>query len=94
MSSYESMKEAMRMDMEEVKAALDRTNITDEDRKTVIDTLKEVFYQWAQSNASACVMEDYIREHADYKEFMKHFIHHGEMEKKIAETYPEEFYND
>ena len=86
-----SMKEAIRMNMTKVKAALDRTNITDEDRNTVIGILKGAFYIGARCNAAARVMDEYIETHADYKEFSEQFIFSGKMEKEVAELYPEEF---
>lgn len=88
-----SMKSMMRMEMADVNEALDHSNIGPEDRKTITDALKEAFWQWAQSNASACAFEDYIMA-ADKDLFMEAANPARTMDavmKKLAETYPAEW---
>lgn len=92
-SSGVSMKSMMRMELADVNEALDHSNIGPEDRKTITDTLKEAFWQWAQCNASACAFEDYIMA-ADKDLFMEAANPARTMDavmKKLAETFPAEW---
>lgn len=88
-----SMKSMMRMEMADVTEALDRSNISSEDRKIVTDALMEAFYQLAHTNAVACAFEEYIQA-ADKDLFMEAANPARTMDavmKKLAETYPEEW---
>ena len=88
-----SMKSMMRMEMADVTEALDRSNISSEDRKIVTDALMEAFYQWAHTNAIACAFEEYIMA-ADKELFLQAANPARTMEavtKKLEETYPEEW---
>lgn len=88
-----SMKDMMRMEMAEVTEVLDRHDISGEDRAIVTAVLKEAFYQWANTNAVACVFEEYI-ETADkdlYMQASNPARNMAAVMKKMAETYPEEW---
>ncbi|MBQ6121889.1 MAG: hypothetical protein IJI59_09125 [Clostridia bacterium] len=88
-----SMKDTMLMEMADVNEALDRSNISPEDRKIVTDALMEAYYHWAHTNAVACVFEEYIQA-ADKDLFMEAVNPARSIDavmKKLAETYPEEW---
>ena len=88
-----SMKSMMRMEMADVTEALDRSNISAEDRKIVTDALMEAFYQMARINATACAFEEYIMA-ADKELFLQTANPARSMAavmKKMEETYPEEW---
>lgn len=85
-----TMKSFIRKQVAKVNAALDRATISEEDRKIVIDTLKNAFYHWADSNAIFSVVEDFWLK-TDNEMFMRvvrDAIHSGLIEEKLAKTYP------
>lgn len=94
---YLSMKSVMRMEMAEVTAALDRSNISYADRKIVTDALKQAFYMWAMTNANFCTFEECVmnRDKELYRILLHDIIEHDGMTiRKMTETYPDDWDED
>lgn len=88
-----SMKSAMLQVMADVVAALDRSNITSDDREIVLDALKNAFFMYAQTNAAACAFEENVMtmsktvySNAGRPEYIA-----KTMMKKLQETYPSDW---
>jgi hypothetical protein len=86
-----SMKDVIRMEVEEVEEILKGTKMPDEDKTRIVDALKEMAYQWCSCNASACAFEGAVKSllpNKDYENLIRSVIHGGMIEKKMVETYP------
>ena len=86
-----SMKDAITMEVAEVEEILSRSNLQDEEKEAIVDSLKEMAYQWCSSNAHACAFESAVKSmlsEEDYQNLAWAVIHGGMQEKKMAETYP------
>lgn len=88
-----SMKDMMRMEMAEVKAVLNRSAVSPNDRKIVTGALKQAFYLYANCNALSCVFEDNIM--AEDMELFNRAANPARnmeaVQRKLMETYPEEW---
>ena len=86
-----SMKDVIEMEVSEVTDILSRSKLTEEECTDIIDSLKEMAYQWCSSNAHACAFESAVKSmlsEEDYQNLAWAVIHGGMQEKKMAETYP------
>ena len=86
-----SMKDAIKMDVERTIEILDRSNLSDEDKSEIVDTVKELAYQWCYTNAFACAIEEIATEgmsQAEYFEFGKKVMKSPTIQKKMAATFP------
>ena len=86
-----SMKDAIKMDVERTIEILDRSNLSDEDKSGIVDTVKELAYQWCYTNAFACAIEEIATEgmsQVEYFEFGKKVMKSPTIQKKMAETFP------
>lgn len=86
-----SMRSAIEMEMQEANEILNRTNISEEDRKALLDIIQEMAYQWCQSNAFACAMEKALKE--EYPEvnlgrIVQYLLRTGVKEEFFGKTYP------
>ncbi len=94
MGKYESgvsMKTVIKDEVGNVNRILVNKNVPDKDRNAVIDAIKEMAYQWCASNASACAVEQAVKNvcgNEKYEETVKASIRNGVMEQKMLETYP------
>ena len=86
-----SMKSAIETEVKEVTDILNRSNLGEEDKNIIIDALKEMAYQWCNSNAFGCAMEKLIKEQCpDMTDMMimEKLLKDGIREKKMKETFP------
>lgn len=86
-----SMKDAIKMDVERTIEILDRSNLSDEEKSEIVDTVKEQAYQWCHSNAFACAIEEIATDgmlSEQYAEFGKKVMKSPTIQKKMAETFP------
>ena len=88
------MKSAIEMEVEEVTEILNKYQLSQEDKEAVLNALKEMAYQWCQSNAGACLMEELVQERLtqeQYTELVKAYIHDtkGYRMQKMLDTYPD-----
>ena len=90
-----SMKSVIEMEVAEVEEILDRNHVAEIDKKAVLDALKEMAYQWCQSNAGSCAIEAVLQK--QYKDTWDDMIKHLMTNKtynrvrteKLGETYPD-----
>ena len=90
-ASGTDMKTVITSEVADVQKILARSNLCAEDKKAVINAMKEMAYQWCSSNASACAMESEVTKlyGADgAAAIAKGVIHNGVYEAKMADTYP------
>lgn len=87
-----SMKTAIELDVKEVEGVLDKYNVAEEDRETVLSVVKEMAYQWCHTNACFCAVEDIVLEEIGDKKYLevtKKFMRDpGKVFDKMRETYP------
>lgn len=91
------MKDAIRMDVEDARSALEHEEVSEEVIEYVLDILKEMAYRWCSSNAAACAVEKWAKENLSedqYKDYVTCLIlpeYREEQWTVFEETYPEEF---
>ena len=86
-----SMKTAITEETKLVQGILDKSNLSEEDKDTVMGSLKEMAYQWCQSNATACAIEDAAMKMVDvatWQTIEMEAARGGAQGVKMAETYP------
>ena len=86
-----SMKDAIKMDVERTIEILDRSNLSDEDKSEIVDTVKELAYQWCYTNAFACALEEVATANMSKEEFAKFgkfVMESPTIYKRMMETYP------
>jgi hypothetical protein len=88
-----SMKSMLETEMKEIQAVLQKYDMSDEDKKIIINAYKEVAYQWCSSNANACACEKQITAAIGLEKQMKYInISSPEFNNavyiKMKETYP------
>lgn len=86
-----SMKTAIEAEVADAEMLLQ--DQPEEVREEILDIIKEMAFQWCQSNALLCVLENIAREVIDEYEqqkFRSVFIrrYYEEVQDKISETYP------
>lgn len=85
------MKDAIKMDVEQVIDILDRSNLSDEDKSEIVDTVEELAYQWCHSNAFACAMEQIISadmSESEFVQFGQKVMNSPVVMDKMQETFP------
>lgn len=90
-ASGTSMKTVITSEIAEVEAILRKSNLCAEDKKTVIDAMKEMAYQWCSSNASACAMETAVANlygEAGLVAVGNDMIKNGVRDQKMSTSYP------
>ena len=90
-ASGTSMKTVIKSEVNEVKKILDKSSMQKDDKKAVMDALKEMAYQWCASNASACAFEETVKANVSedvYTHLIRETLHSGLNEKKMSETWP------
>ena len=88
-----SMKDVIEMEVAEVTDILSRSKLTEEERTDIIDSLKEMAYQWCSSNATACAMEQSAKQFmtdVQFHEWTSSVVQDksGIRQRKMHETYP------
>lgn len=90
-----SMKSVIEMEVAEVEGILDRNHIAEIDKKAVLDALKEMAYQWCQSNAGSCAVEAVLKERYKdtWDDMIKHLVTNETYNRvrmeKIEATFPD-----
>ena len=88
-----SMKTMLKLEMEEIDAILNKSNLSKEDREVIQDAYKEVAYQWCHTNAIFCAYEETLKQAVNeetMQEFTKDFVpmSFGFVTQKMKETFP------
>ena len=87
-----SMKTVITEEVAAVQNILNRSNLSEEDKKSVIDTVKEMAYQWCMANANACAIEDAAKDvlpdPVTWQTIALTTMNKGVAAIKMAETYP------
>lgn len=86
-----SMKDAIRMEVEEVNERLNLNGVAEEDKIAILDALKEMAYQWCHSNAFACAMEQIISadmSESEFVQFGQKVMNSPVVMDKMQETFP------
>ena len=90
-----SMKSHLSSELKEAQQILNKSNLSEEDKESVLSTIREIAYQWCTSNASACAIEELWKEKfpKEYEEMMQTFLKsntfHRVYQQKLQETFPE-----
>ena len=99
MSKYGSisMKNFQLEEMKEVEKVLRKYNVSEPDARIIKDALKQAYYEWCQSNAHGCLIEEVMRQTAGeeaYINFVKKMmpISFGFVNQKMLETFA--FYDE
>ena len=88
-----SMKAVIAMEVESVSDILARSGLSDEERQDILDTVKEMAYQWCSSNATSCAMESAAQKILTSEQFnaWNSTVVHDDMgvrDTKMKETWP------
>lgn len=85
-----SMRTVIESEVNEVNGILEKSSLSKKQKEQVVDAMKEMAYQWCCANASACALENAIREICpkEMERIMFASIRSGFIERKKAETYP------
>lgn len=86
-----SMKTVITEEVRSVQEILDKSNLSNEEKKAVIDSVKEMAYQWCQANAGACAIEEAaekILTPVKWQEITLAAMTGSMSAIKMAETYP------
>ncbi len=86
-----SIKEVIIAEVKNTENLLAKSNLTQADKTEILDSLKEMAYQWCEANSAACVMEyciSKILSKEDYERVSKAIIENMLIEKNTAKTYP------
>ncbi len=86
-----SIKTVITQEAKLVQEILDKGNLSEEDKDTVMGSFKEMAYQWCQANATACAIEDAAKDVVDaatWQMIEMEAVRNGLQGIKMAETYP------
>ena len=87
-----SMKDFQLLEMKEVRQILNKYSMTKKDREVVEGALKQAYYEWCESNASACMVEEALMQLLDEETYDKLtkiilMFHLSGMDDKMEQTY-------
>lgn len=89
-----SMRTVIIAELEEIKRAIDRSDVADEDAKVIKDAFLEMAYQWCSSNAAFCAFDAMLKEDycEEWTEMMNSFLHspvyNNTYMQKMQDTWP------
>lgn len=89
-----SMKTVITSELGDIKQAIGRSDVAEEDEKIIKSAFLEMAYQWASSNAAFCAFDALLKDlHPDiWNEMMNTFLHspvyNGTFMKKMQDTWP------
>lgn len=84
-----TIKDRMKSGYQAIVGALDSCDITQPKRKIILNEYKSICYMWAETNATACLLEGYFKEAAPeaYEEAVRRGIREGfGLYTKLAPT--------
>ena len=90
-ASGTSMKTIILSEISETENILNKSNLSEEDKEYVLDSFKEIVYQWCASNTTARAVEEATAKLYGDKsliEIFKETVNSGVREKVFEETYP------
>lgn len=86
-----SMKDNIRMKTDEVSRILSDSNITDDQKVVIMDTIQDFAYQWCVSDSFLCAVEHILKVECpdlNGKHLVQRIVVDGIQAKKINETLP------
>lgn len=85
-----SIKSAIMMSVQEIEDILAKTDIKEDDKKTIISNVKELAFRWCKSNATACCLEEITKSNGMNCEtlFSEYIKREPERDQKMTDTYP------
>ena len=92
-----SMKDVIRMEVEDARSALEHEQVDEDVISYVLDILTNMAYNWCESNAAARAVELWVKDNLSeeqYKDYLTCLIqpeYYEERATVFEETFPEEF---
>lgn len=88
-----SMMTAIKNDFNEIMEVMEKYGVTGEDLETVMENYKHLAYEYCNSNAAACAVENQIIEKIGCAEYLKCIDFasakfNDDIREKMKETYP------